>query len=93
MERLHVWTYNDCDHAYSALFAGNISGEYQDQDGNGYCGNCQAELDVLLVHHDYDELNGKAEEEEEIKFKQSNVDLKNKLAYGNISVNRTDLVC
>lgn len=72
------WTgqpYNDSDHANGALLAHDVTSqdEYQDSDRNR--GNRQCKFDVFCVHYNDDELDGEAEEKEEIEFEKGDVNL------------------
>lgn len=67
--------YEDGGHADFALLSGKVSGHEENNDGHWNGSDGQAELDVGFFHHDDDELNGEAEEEEKVKFEQRDVNL------------------
>jgi hypothetical protein len=69
-------TYNDDDHANCALASHEECGTEKDQNRNWDGSGGKRELDVLsVVGDDNQELDGKAEEEEEIEFEQGDVNL------------------
>lgn len=68
-------TYDDGQHAQPVFSAGEKAGE----DENYYVDwdRCDGKVkfDVGCINHYNDELDGEAEEEEKVKFEESNVDL------------------
>jgi hypothetical protein len=61
-------TNNNEDHARLVLFACEVGGQYQNQNGHRNGGYSQGKLDVLGLDDDNGKLNGKTEEKEEIEL-------------------------
>lgn len=65
----------DEDHARATLAAREECGEQEDHDGKGNGGHCETPFSVRNVRHNDEELDGEAEEEEEIEFEEGDIDL------------------
>ncbi len=52
----------------------------KDDDGDGNSGDCEGEL-ALSLRDDYNELDGEAEEKEEIELEEGNVDLEGEVSF------------
>ena len=63
--------YNDRNHAQPAFFASDVSGKQENEDVDGYRGDCKAKFGLLrvLAGDNDNELDGEAKEEEEVEFK------------------------
>lgn len=66
---------DDNDHTDLLLSPGEESGADENRNGNRDGGSSQSVLHNLDIAHDDKELDGESEEEEEIEFKESDVDL------------------
>ena len=64
------------DHAQLDFAAGEEGGQQEDGNGDGNGRRRQAEFGVFDIGDDDEELDGKSEEEEEIKLEESNIDLR-----------------
>lgn len=60
--------YNAGDHAGGVLFAREETSHEKDDDRDWYCRDGEIKFDVIMVDYDDDELDSKAEEEEEIEL-------------------------
>lgn len=73
---LKAWSsYNGSNHARQTLLSSKITGHDKDEDCDGDCSNCQGEFNILDIHDNHHELDGEAKEEEEVEFKERDVDL------------------
>ncbi len=75
-------SYDDGDHADAILASGEPGGDEQDDNGRGNGGDGQTKLVVIklvfvlvVVDEHNHELHGEAQEEQEVKLEQGNVDL------------------
>lgn len=70
-----ILTHNDSHHAYDAFPSREDSSHDEDQDCHRDGSDGQPEFDIASIYDDHDELDGKTDEQEEVKFEKRNVDL------------------
>lgn len=68
-------TYDDGQHAWPVLSAGEKAGQNENYYIDWDCCDGKVEFDVGMIDHYNNELDRKAEEEEKVKFEESDVDL------------------
>lgn len=73
------WTYDDSNHSCSGFPADKEGAKGQDNNCHRNGDDGEIKLRIMLIGRDNDQkLNSKAEEEEEIKLQQRNIDLEYK---------------